>query len=347
MSTDKATVVVFGATGHTGRFVVSELVGRGMKVIAIARDEEKLKAARFPSQGVVRRTATTDNPASLDRALEGARAVINCAGPFIDTVDAVGGAALRAKIHYLDICAEQLAAIKTLETFDEPAREAGVVFIPSVAFYGGLPDLLATAAAGKWDSVDSVEILIGLDSWHPTAGTRITIGKIGTPQVHRGGSLVPVPPSPARGAWHFGPLLGEQPLVEVPFSEMVLIPRHLKTPNVHTYLNKMAVGEVLDAATPAPKAADESGRSEQRFIVQVEVRRGDKSRSATLEGQDIYAISAPLIAEAVEQLLSGKISATGAFAPSEVFDAKKFLTNFDSGASKFTLSGPRAKVTRI
>ncbi len=347
MSTDKATVAVFGATGHTGRFIVSELVRRGLKVIASARDPEKLAATVFPSNNVVRRIATIDDSPSLDRALEGAQAVINCAGPFIDTVDALGGAALRAKIHYLDICAEQLAAIKTLETFDEPARAAGVVFIPSVAFYGGLPDLLATAAAGQWDSVDAVEILIGLDSWHPTAGTRITIGKIGTPQVHRGGSLVPVPSTPARGAWHFGPMLGEQALVEVPFSEMVLIPRHLNTPNVHTYLNKVAVGEVLDAATPEPKAADESGRSEQRFIVQVEVRRGNDSRRATLEGQDIYAISAPLIAEAVERLLAGKYNAAGAFAPSEVFDAKEFLTNFDSGASKFTLSGPRAKVTRI
>src|SRR5690606_17984251 len=35
-------VVVFGATGHTGRFVVAELVRRGMVPIAVARDREKL-----------------------------------------------------------------------------------------------------------------------------------------------------------------------------------------------------------------------------------------------------------------------------------------------------------------
>ena len=36
--TNKPVVVVFGATGHTGRFVIAELLRREMTPIAIARD---------------------------------------------------------------------------------------------------------------------------------------------------------------------------------------------------------------------------------------------------------------------------------------------------------------------
>src|SRR5262245_34844500 len=129
-----------------------------MKPIAIARNREALAAADFPEK-IDRRPATVDDADSLDRALDGAQTVIKFAGPFVDRADAVAAAAMRSKIHYLDVCAEQLAASATLEKFHEPARKAGVSVVPSVAFYGGLPDLMATAALGQWDSADSIEIL--------------------------------------------------------------------------------------------------------------------------------------------------------------------------------------------
>src|SRR6266481_4671919 len=164
MSTTKPVVAVFGATGHTGRFVIAELLRRKVTPIAIARDAAALSATNFPELEVFRRQATVDDAASLDRALHGAQAVINCAGPFIDTADAVASAALRARIHYVDVCAEQASAKKTPETFDANARQAGVAVVPSMAFYGGLPDLMATAALKDWGFSDSIEIMMGLDS---------------------------------------------------------------------------------------------------------------------------------------------------------------------------------------
>ncbi len=46
--TTKPTVAVFGAAGHTGRFVVGELLRRGIVPITIARDAATLTAANFP-----------------------------------------------------------------------------------------------------------------------------------------------------------------------------------------------------------------------------------------------------------------------------------------------------------
>src|ERR1700747_3545100 len=86
--TQNRIVTVFGAYGHTGRFVVRELLKRGFTPILSGRDAAKLKEAGNAHPGSEVRVASVDDPASLDRALSGAVAVINCAGPFIDTAGA-------------------------------------------------------------------------------------------------------------------------------------------------------------------------------------------------------------------------------------------------------------------
>src|SRR5688500_2613509 len=104
-------VAVFGAYGHTGRFVVSELRKRGLTPILSGRDPDKLAAFAAAHPGLDARPASIDDPASLDRAIAGAAAIINCAGPFLDTATPVIRAALRARVHYFDMAAEQGAAI--------------------------------------------------------------------------------------------------------------------------------------------------------------------------------------------------------------------------------------------
>ena len=323
-SITKPVVAVFGATGYTGRFVVAELLCRGITPIAIARSADALSTANFPEREISRRQATVGDAASLDQVLHGAQAVINCAGPFIDTADAVAAAALRAGIHYVDVCAEQGSANKTLERFDEPARRAGVAVVPAMAFFGGLSDLMVTAVLEDWDRVDSIEIMIGFDRWHPTQGTRNTIERKGNLMV-TGGRLSPVPSPPAEKRWTFAEPLGDQAVVEVPFSEVPLISRHVKTTELHNYLTQVAVRDVLDPATPVLKAADAMERSEQRFVVEVVVTLGNEHRHAISRGRDAYAVTAPLACEAVERLLKGQFSSAGAHAPGEIFDAKAIL----------------------
>src|ERR1700687_1447779 len=157
------TVSVFGAYGHTGRFVASELFKRGWTPILCGRDTAKLKAVSDAHPGSEVRVATVDDPASLDRAMSGAAAIINCAGPFIDTAVPVIEAALRSGIHYLDVAAEQAAVLAVFEKFAHAARDTAVVVAPAMAFYGGLSDLLATAAMGDWSAADEISIATALD----------------------------------------------------------------------------------------------------------------------------------------------------------------------------------------
>jgi hypothetical protein len=68
------------------------------------------------------RIASVGVPASLDRAIAGAAAVINCAGPFGDTAPPLIEAALRAGIHYLDVTGEALVAMSTFDTYRDDPR---------------------------------------------------------------------------------------------------------------------------------------------------------------------------------------------------------------------------------
>jgi len=319
--------VVYGATGHTGRFVVAELVGRGVVPVLSGRDPAALAevGAAFPGAEV--RPAVVDDPRSLDDAFRGVAAVVNCAGPFLDTAGPVAAAAVRAGAHYLDVTAEQAVVQQLYATY---ADGTGVAVLPATAFYGGLADLLATAATDGWDEIDDITVAIGLDRWWPTEGTRRT-GRRNTAArlVVGGGRLVPAPvPAPERD-WSFPGPVGTQRVVGVPFSETVAIAHHLPVRRVETFLASVALDDLRDPRTPAPEAVDPSGRSAQQFVVEVVAHRGAERRRWSATGQDIYAITAPLVGEAVERLLTGRSTARGAAAPGEAFDAAGFLAALD------------------
>lgn len=323
-------VAVFGAYGHTGRFVVSELRKRGCTPILSGRDPDKLADFAAAHPELEMRPASIDDPASLDRAIAGAVAVINCAGPFLDTAPPVIQAALRARAHYFDLAAEQGAATAAFENFSDLAREAGVVVVPAMAFYGGLGDLLATAAMGDWASADEIQIAVALDSWLPTLGTRLT-GQRNTARrlVFSESKLQPLADPPPKRSWNFPAPFGTQDVVGLPLTEIITISRHLKAPEIHSFMNLAPLTDLRDPNTPAPTPADESGRSAQTFMTDVIVRKGDEERRATAYGRDIYAITAPLVVEAVVRVLGipGKVS--GVVSAGEIFDARDFLGSLD------------------
>jgi short subunit dehydrogenase-like uncharacterized protein len=322
----KASVAVFGAYGHTGHFIVSELRKRGWRPILSGRDAERLKALSNATGGLEVRAASVEDPASLDQALHGAAAVINCAGPFIDTITPIIEAALRARIPCLDMAAEQQAALIPFERFADAARNAGIAIIPAMAFYGGLADLMVTAAMGDWTAVDDVRIAIALDSWHPTQGTRIT-GRRNTARrlVISKYGLDHLPDPPPTREWEFPAPFGTQQVVSLPLSEMITLFQHVKAREIHSYMNLAPLKDLRDPNTPPPKPADDSGRSSQVFVMDVVLANGNEARRATVQGRDIYAISATLVVEAMERILSSAHKPVGVLAPGEAFDARDFL----------------------
>ncbi|NDU74806.1 NAD(P)H-binding protein [Actinomadura sp. DSM 109109] len=324
-------VAVFGAYGHTGRFVVAELRERGFVPVPSGRDGGKLEALAQSFGGLEVRPASAGDPESLDRALAGTDAVINSAGPFAATAAPVIEAALRAGIPYVDVAAEIEANADTLAHFAGPAREAGTAVVPAMAFFGGLADLLATAAMGDWTAADEVHVAYGLSSWHPTAGTRAS-GTVshdrrdGRRVRYTGGNLEYHEEALPSSEWTFPEPMGVRPVIgEFSMADVVTIPSHLAVPEVRSYMTAVAVEDLSAPGTPAPAAADERGRSDQTFLVDVVVRSGGEERRATASGRDIYAVSAPLAVEAVARVLTGRTMATGASSAGKMFDAVDFL----------------------
>ncbi|WP_206370219.1 saccharopine dehydrogenase NADP-binding domain-containing protein [Solimonas marina] len=325
--TGDAAVAVYGASGHTGAFVVAELRRRGIPTIAVGRRPAGLAG------GIAARVAAIDDPAALDAALADCAVVINCAGPFLDTASPLIDAALRVACSYIDVTAEQASAQRTFADYDAAAHRAGITVIPAAGFYGGLADLLASALAGD-DATDAVDTAVALDRWWPTPGTRRTGERNCVPRVVvENGSLAPIPTVPAIVDWAFGSTDGTQAVVEMPFSEIITIARHLGARRVHSYLNASALDEVSSSGTAAPTAVDALGRSAQRFVMDVVVSDRNGARRGRARGQDIYAVSAPIVVEAAARLRKPGTHRRGALSLAQAFDACEFLHALSSAVT--------------
>jgi Saccharopine dehydrogenase NADP binding domain len=319
------SITVFGAYGLTARFVIAELRKRGWRAILSGRDGVKLEAVGAAHPGSELRVAAVNDPQSLAAAIAGSRAVINCAGPFLDTAIPIIEVAIRSGVHYIDIAAEQAAVLNVFERFAADTRTADIVIAPAVAFYGGLADLLATAVMDDWDAADEICIAVALDSWKPTLGTRITGQRNpGRRFILSHGKLERADP-PRDRTWNFPAPFGPQKVVGLSFSESITISRHLDTPDIRAFMNTAPLAELRNPDTPARTPADESGRSSQIFLMDVIVRRGSKERRVVATGRDIYAVTAPIVVEATERIVNGLARKNGVVAAGEAFDARDFL----------------------
>jgi short subunit dehydrogenase-like uncharacterized protein len=102
----KKPVVVYGATGYTGRLIIEYLREFNVPFIAAGRDADRIREVVEKVPGietaqyeVVQVEHTVE---ALSELFDGARVVCNTAGPFIKFGSEVVQAALAAGAHYLD-----------------------------------------------------------------------------------------------------------------------------------------------------------------------------------------------------------------------------------------------------
>ncbi|MBX3234361.1 MAG: saccharopine dehydrogenase NADP-binding domain-containing protein [Labilithrix sp.] len=129
-------IVVYGANGRTGRRVAETLLRRGLPIVAGGRDPVAI-AAVSQALGVDARVAPVTD---AGRLVAGVSAVVNCAGPFVETARSLAEACVEARAHYLDLSTEP-TAIRSLIPMHGPARRANVKIVPAAG---------ATGALGAW-----------------------------------------------------------------------------------------------------------------------------------------------------------------------------------------------------
>jgi short subunit dehydrogenase-like uncharacterized protein len=323
-------IAIYGAYGHTGKFLVAQLYQQGYKPILSGRDAEKLIAFGKEYPDLITKVADINQPQTLDAAFADAEIIVNCAGPFLDTAEPIIQSAIRLGKHYLDVSAEQKAVLDIFEQFSEQAKQSNIAIIPAAAFYGGLGDLLSTTLTKDWDKVDEISSYIGLDSWHPTKGTRLTGERNHYQRFHFANhSLQPVLEVQSK-SWDFpGPIFTKE-VITVPLSEIITISRHINVHTINTYLSQNSITDIRNNETPEPKPVDSKNRSSQVFCMEVVAVKGNKRRTITAQGIDIYAVTAPLIVEAVKRILTGKIENKGVTTLGEAFDATDFLNSLNA-----------------
>lgn len=226
-------VVLYGATGYTGRLVVDELLALGVRPVLAGREGEALAALARHYQ-LEMRTASLEDAEALDRLLRGAAVVIHCAGPFFRTSRRMADACIRNRVHYLDITGE-IAVFEALAARDAEARAAGVMLLPGAGFDVVPSDCLAAHLKRRLPTATALALAFHAGSGL-SRGTAITMAENagGPGAVRRGGKIVPVPP-----AWRTRQIvLGdrERLTVTIPWGDVSTAYHSTGIPDIEVYV---------------------------------------------------------------------------------------------------------------
>lgn len=123
-----ATVLIYGASGYTGRIASQYAAQTGLKFIVAGRTESNIKDLAASLNAPYQIFDVNDSD-KLDPALASVRVLLNCAGPFKYTAKPLIEACIRNGTHYLDTAAE-LDSYLLAEKLDEDAQAAGVLLLP-------------------------------------------------------------------------------------------------------------------------------------------------------------------------------------------------------------------------
>ncbi len=134
----KKPVVVYGASGYTGRLVCEYLREYNIPFIAAGRSADKIHAAmtsnvagiETASYEVVEVLHSTE---ALTELFRGASVVLNTVGPFAQWGVEVVEACLAAKCHYTDTTGEQDWLITLDEKYGAKFAAAGLLLSPGIA----------------------------------------------------------------------------------------------------------------------------------------------------------------------------------------------------------------------
>ena len=152
--------LIYGATGYSGKLILDKAVKAGMQPIVAGRSEARVKALAEKYK-LDYRVFDIDALKNSDALISQVALVLNCAGPFSQTADAMMQACLKQQAHYIDITGE-IDVFELAASLDAAAKDRGVVLCPGVGF-----DVIPTdCVAGKLKAMmpDATHLALGFDS---------------------------------------------------------------------------------------------------------------------------------------------------------------------------------------
>jgi short subunit dehydrogenase-like uncharacterized protein len=350
-----AEILLFGATGYTGRLTAAALAERGADFAIAGRDTSKLRElAERTGQPDIHQASVGDTQGLL-RALKGARVLVTCVGPFTDLGDTAVEAALRAGVNYVDSTGEGAFVDRLLDNFHERALKVGIAMAPALGFDEVVGDLAVMkavegmaganvcltyalptqASTGTFKS--AMSILAAKAPWI-VEGRKVRVGA-GT---HRRWAPMPEPLGPRRAT-------------AFPLAEASLAPLHRDLRGLQTYvtvgraqemalrglapvvrplLSWAAARNTLGRALDGMKVSgpSEAAREEGKWTILAEATgAGNSWRNVVIAGTDVYGLTASLLATGAIEMSRDDYPNTGVLAPIDALGpelAEKELTGF-------------------
>jgi short subunit dehydrogenase-like uncharacterized protein len=176
-------VVVFGATGFTGRLVAEYLASHapeGARIGLAGRSEEKLEGIRSGLGDTAASwpllVADSSDPESLASLAGATRVVATTVGPYSKSGLPLVEACARAGTHYADLAGEVLFIRDTIDRFHELASESGARIVHCCGF-DSIPSDLGTlllyeqARADDAGSLEDTTLVVKALKGAPSGGT--------------------------------------------------------------------------------------------------------------------------------------------------------------------------------
>jgi short subunit dehydrogenase-like uncharacterized protein len=330
-------VLLFGATGYTGKLTARALSDRGVSFVVAGRDRSRLEEVARDCRAVSTATASADAEELVDVIEDGGgfKVLLTCVGPFHRLGHAAAEAAVRAGVNYIDSTGEQFFIANLLDDYDARAREIGIAMAPAMAFDEVPADVAATLATEDMERPELV-LTYALPSQGSagTAKSALDVISRAGPWIIDGEQILISAGEHERWAPMPAPL-GPRRAVSFPFGEGRLAPLHLDLADFQTYVTLGGAQRVGLKALPALRAAlrtplgrnllegmiglvarpPEPGEATTPWTILAEASSGDKRRSVALSGNDVYGLSARLLATAASRMCEPDFDQKGVVSP--------------------------------
>jgi len=300
-------IVIYGATGLTGRRACAELEATGTAFAIAGRDGAKLAelGAQFPAAAV--RVARIDDLAALARTFGDATVVLNCAGPAGATSEPVLGAAIAAGAHYVDLGGDQAFLHGAYERYESAARRAGRVAIVGAGVDCVLGDWAAAWAAayvcGLANDASDVDVVrtgplerlaedrplddiavsyVFDDLVLSPAGQRAAFaGLHARSLVWRRDRWETAAPAAEKRRINAGAALGgERDVVSFPGGDTITIPRHIAAQKVQTFASTSRSSSTMTALRLLARAVPFVPKRATELLAAYEPREDDYARTS-------------------------------------------------------------------
>ncbi len=187
-TTDRKPVIVYGASGYTGRLICEYLREYGVAFIAAGRDADKLKASMEANVAGIEtadyEVVEVDHTVeALTELFSGASVVCNTVGPFSKHGPEVVEACLAAGTHYLDTTGEQDWLITCDESYGTQFADAGLLLSPGIAQMYTTGEIAAELCLEK-PGLDTLDIAVFWGGSPTIASTQTILVNAATSRAH-------------------------------------------------------------------------------------------------------------------------------------------------------------------